>query len=73
MMKGVNFASIDSKPFIPTASLRRDPNIVLVIGNGFDLDVGMKIHYSQFAKDKSFWPFNKQNNSGYKYLPAFSN
>ena len=73
MMKGVNFASIDSKPFIPKTSLRRDPIIVLIIGNGFDLDVGMKTQYSQFAKDKSFWPFYKQNNSEYKYLPAFLN
>ena len=29
----------------------------LVIGNGFDLDAGMKTSYSDFARSK-FWPFS---------------
>ena len=31
-------------------------NTLLIIGNGFDLDLGLKTRYSDFAKS-SFWPF----------------
>lgn len=31
---------------------------VFIIGNGFDLDLGMKTRYSDFAKSE-YWPFNK--------------
>ena len=31
------------------------PNNILIIGNGFDLDLGLKTKYSDFAKS-DFWP-----------------
>ena len=31
------------------------PNRLLIIGNGFDLDLGRKTRYSDFAKSE-FWP-----------------
>jgi len=47
----------------------RDPLSVLIIGNGFDLDLGMHTTYSDFAKS-NFWPFkNPKRDSGLgKYL-----
>ena len=32
-------------------------NKVLVLGNGFDIDLGLKTKYRDFA-DSEFWPFN---------------
>lgn len=35
---------------------------VLVIGNGFDIDLGLKTRYSDFAGDEGFFPENKKSN-----------
>jgi hypothetical protein len=47
----------------------RDPLSVLIIGNGFDLDLGMHTTYSDFAKS-NFWPFKtpKRDSGLGKYL-----
>jgi hypothetical protein len=29
---------------------------LFVIGNGFDLDLGMKTKYSDFANNEKYWP-----------------
>ena len=42
----------ESKLFNP------DPKTILIIGNGFDLDLNMKTSYSSFANNQSYWPFN---------------
>lgn len=42
--------------FFPDVKIQR-PLSVLLIGNGFDLDLGMKTSYKDFANSK-LWPFN---------------
>lgn len=44
------------------------PNRLLIIGNGFDLDLGRNTRYSDFAKSE-FWPKNL-NSQLYKYLDS---
>ena len=46
------------------------PNRLLIIGNGFDLDLGRKTRYSDFAKSES-WPKNLDSQL-YGYLNAKS-
>ena len=29
---------------------------IFIIGNGFDLDLGMKTKYSDFANNEKYWP-----------------
>ena len=41
----------------------KDPKIVLIIGNGFDLDLGWKTQYSQFASS-SYWPTAEYSTGG---------
>lgn len=42
----------ESKLFNP------DSKTILIIGNGFDLDLNMKTSYSSFANNQSYWSFN---------------
>ena len=37
--------------------------IVLIVGNGFDLDLGWKTSYSDFASNDKFWPFKYAEDS----------
>ena len=32
------------------------PHSVLILGNGFDLDLGIRTKYKQFADDNDYWP-----------------
>ncbi len=48
------------------------PKSVLVLGNGFDIDLGMKTRYEQFVKSTD-WPFDKSNNYDETSLPYFLN
>ena len=36
------------------------PHNVLILGNGFDLDIGYKTRYSDFV-NSSFWPFKEKD------------
>ena len=45
---------------------KRIPKRLLIIGNGFDLDLGRNTRYSDFAKSE-FWPKNLKSQL-YKYL-----
>ena len=36
---------------------REFPKTVVVLGNGFDMDLGLKTSYNSFAACKKFWPF----------------
>ena len=42
-------------------------NNVLIIGNGFDLDLGLSTRYSDFYKS-SYWPFSHRNTPLAKFL-----
>lgn len=33
-----------------------EPKNSLIIGNGFDIDLGLNTRFSDFAKAKDFWP-----------------
>lgn len=35
------------------------PHCVLVLGNGFDLSLGMRTKYSDFASNDKYWPFKE--------------
>ena len=37
--------------------------ILVILGNGFDLALGMNTSYKNFYQNKEFWPFGKKNNS----------
>ena len=41
---------------------------LLIIGNGFDLDLGLQTKYSDFAKDDEYWPFDSGTTSLGLYL-----
>lgn len=48
------------------------PRSILILGNGFDIDLGMKTKYSQFA-DSPFWPFHENITFEEDSLPYFLN
>ncbi len=49
------------------------PSTILVLGNGFDLDLNMATSYNSFAHDKDFWPFKDDGQYGPLSLPYFLN
>ena len=53
------------KPIIDTT-----PKSVLILGNGFDLDLGLKTSYEDFV-NSSYWPFRKSGNDCVGSLPQF--
>ena len=44
----------------------------MILGNGFDIDLGIKTKYSQFA-DSPFWPFHENITFEEDSLPYFLN
>lgn len=46
---------------------------VLILGNGFDIDLGLKTTYEAFFKNKDYWPFNKDIKYEEGSLPFFLN
>lgn len=38
----------------------RTPKTVLILGNGFDLDLGMHTSYKSFATNEKYWPFRNK-------------
>lgn len=63
--------SIDPTTFNPRNL--HTPNTVLVLGNGFDLDLNMATSYKSFAHDKDFWPFKDVSLYKPLSLPYFLN
>ena len=61
MINDISFPSITSSDNIlsqmPSIQFAEHPDRVLVIGNGFDLGLGLQTTYRQFA-NSSYWPFN---------------
>lgn len=55
------------KPIIDTT-----PKSVLILGNGFDLDLGLNTSYEDFVKS-NYWPFKKSNYYEEGSLPLFLN
>lgn len=49
------------------------PHSVLILGNGFDLDLGIPTKYEQFANDKKYWPFKDSFSFEEDSLPFFLN
>ena len=56
-------------------SLMKDfiPRSVLILGNGFDLDLGIRTKYQQFADDNDYWPFKESISFDEDSLPFFLN
>lgn len=50
--------------------MNQTPKSVLILGNGFDLDLGLKTSYKDFVKS-SYWPFGKPGNYRMESLPWF--
>lgn len=48
------------------------PKSVLVLGNGFDIDLGINTRYENFV-ESCFWPFDKTNKYEENSLPFFLN
>lgn len=51
------FPTIKDLSFSPKVNYT--PHSVLVLGNGFDLSLGMKTKYSDFASNEKYWPFKE--------------
>lgn len=49
------------------------PHSVLILGNGFDLDLGIRTKYIQFADDNDYWPFKESLSFEEDSLPFFLN
>ena len=66
MYESANSTSWDSQKLHETHSL-------LILGNGFDIDLGLQTTYKAFFENEEYWPFKK----GIKYeegsLPFFLN
>lgn len=52
--------------------MSKTPKSVLVLGNGFDIDLGMNTKYESFVNSE-YWPFKKSNESKDDSLPSFLN
>lgn len=50
--------------------MNQTPKSVLILGNGFDLDLGLKTSYKDFVMS-SYWPFRKPGNYRMESLPHF--
>lgn len=47
-------------PFLPVPpEMHKKPYVVAVLGNGFDMDLGLNSSYKAFAEAKGVWPFDK--------------
>lgn len=65
----------ESLPRIPETLIQssitnQTPKSVLILGNGFDLDLGLKTSYKDFVKS-NYWPFGKPKNYRIGSLPQF--
>lgn len=64
-------SSLDRPTVVPEKI--HTPNTVLILGNGFDLDLNMATSYKSFAHDKDFWPFKDVSLYEPLSLPYFLN
>lgn len=66
---------IETSEFVPNRDPKKShvPHSILILGNGFDLDLGIQTKYKQFADNKEFWPFNESFSFEEDSLPYFLN
>lgn len=59
ILPSFDIPSIRTSEFMPKIPKmgRQTPKTVVILGNGFDIDLGMHTTYMQFAKS-DYWPFN---------------
>lgn len=60
------------EPEVIKPMLDSTPKSVLILGNGFDLDLGLNTNYEDFVKS-SYWPFGKSSYYEENTLPCFLN
>ena len=78
MLPSFDFSKIaEQLPRIPETLIQspivnQTPKSVLILGNGFDLDLGLKTSYKDFV-ESSYWPFEKSNCYEENTLPYFLN
>lgn len=70
----ISIPRIDSGEFVPKWDPQKNyiPRSVLILGNGFDLDLGIQTKYRQFADNEEYWPF-KESSYETDSLPFFLN
>lgn len=66
LYESVNSTSWDSKKLHETHSL-------LILGNGFDIDLGLQTTYKAFFENEEYWPFKKDVKYEEGSLPFFLN
>ena len=66
LYESVNSTSWDSKKLYETHSL-------LILGNGFDIDLGLQTTYKAFFENEEYWPFKKDVKYEEGSLPFFLN
>lgn len=67
----------ESLPRIPETLIQspimnQTPKSVLILGNGFDLDLGLKTSYEDFVRS-SYWPFKRVSELDENSLPRYLN
>lgn len=78
MLPRLDFSKITEQlPCVPevliqTPIMNHTPKSVLILGNGFDLDLGIDTRYEDFVKS-DYWPFKKSNCYDKNSLPYFLN
>lgn len=60
------------KPLVDSSIKSQAPRSVLVLGNGFDLDLGLNTSYENFV-NSDYWPFNRSVFYDKGSLPHFLN
>lgn len=62
----------EPRSIVGSSILNQTPSSVLILGNGFDLDLGLKTSYEDFV-NSSYWPFEKSDYYDEGSLPQFLN
>lgn len=74
-MQQIQTPIINSGEFVPKWDPIKNhiPHSILILGNGFDLDLGIQTKYKQFADNNDFWPFNESFSFEEDSLPYYLN
>ena len=71
----ITIPPISTGEFVPNRDPKKNhiPRSILILGNGFDLDLGIQTKYSQFDENKEFWPFKESSSNEQDSLPFYLN
>ncbi len=71
----ISMPVFDTGEFVPKWDPKKNhiPHSILILGNGFDLDLGIHTKYSEFANNKEYWPFKDSLSFEEDSLPYFLN